>query len=113
MPFWCLSKRRNSFRISLRNYHADSDVARIALYWKRHLDDVQTAEQSLAGLNTKDRNDATFMRRLPTLYLLRCHQDNYIGERLLQYTSEFLASANTVVRWHAESVAAELSGWVK
>ena len=82
------------------------------MYWNRHLEDAQVAQQALSGLFTKDRNDRTFMRRLQILYLLRCNEDQAIGTRLLEYVGEFSRSKKPIVKWHCEFLTSQLSKWV-
>jgi len=92
-------------------YHPDPDVSRVAMYWNRHLEDGQVASQALAGLFTTDRNDRTFMRRLQMLYLLRCHADQAVGSRLLEYVREFSRSKKPIVKWHCEFLENQLAKW--
>jgi hypothetical protein len=94
-------------------YHPDPDVARIAMYWNRHLCDKGTANSALAGLFTKDRNERTFMRRLPMLYLLRCNKEPIVGARVLEYVREFSKLNKPIIRWHCENVEKQLNAWVE
>lgn len=81
------------------------------MYWNRHLEDAQVANQALAGLITKDRNDRTFMRRLQMAYLLRCHPDQAVGSRLLEYVREFSRSRKPIIKWHCEFLESQLAKW--
>jgi hypothetical protein len=93
-------------------YHPDPEVSRVAMYWNRHLEeDGQVANQALAGLFTKDRNDRTFMRRLQIVYLLRCHTEQAVGSRVLEYVKEFSRSKKPIIKWHCEFLTNQLSKW--
>lgn len=94
-------------------YHPDPDVSRVAMYWNRHLEDGQVANQALAGLFTKDRTERTFMRRLQMVYLLRCHPNLAVGSRVLDYVRAFSRSRKPVIKWHCEFLEKQLSGWAE
>ena len=54
-------------------YHPDPEVARIGLYWQRHLEDESVANREMTALFKAGTLDVTFLRRVKTLYLLRCN----------------------------------------
>jgi hypothetical protein len=62
------------------SYHADPEVARIALYWRRHLEDTQAAVQMLAVKPTSDGAAKSLLRQVPMLYLLRCTQNQVVAK---------------------------------
>jgi hypothetical protein len=97
-------------KVDLLCYHADPDVARIGLYWKRHLDDPQYVGLAFGGL-PKGMNDRVFIRRLPMIYLLRCHQETKVGNRLYALL-ESVKSKNSVIKWHRGSIMDQLSRWL-
>ena len=94
-------------------YHADSEVSRVALFWKRHLDDVQTANQALANLRQGSTNDQFILRRFYLVYLLRCSENPEVGKQLIELLSQWSKIRNPVLRWHCKAVSQELEQWVK
>lgn len=97
-------------KVDLLCYHADPDVARIALYWNRHLDDKQSVGQAFQGLQS-GMDDRTFVRRLPMIYLLRCNEDREVGQRLLTLILS-VKSKNSIVKWHTSALTAQLNRWL-
>jgi hypothetical protein len=83
-------------------YHPDPEVARIGLYWQRHLEDEGVANREMTAVVKAGRLDVTFLRRVKTLYLLRCNAR--MATRLAEYLTEFSKSPNSVVRWHCENI---------
>src|SRR5439155_27230742 len=82
--------------------HPDPEVARIGLYWQRHLEDESVATREMSAIVKAGTLDVTFLRRVKTLYLLRCNAR--MATRLAKYLAEFSRSRNSVVRWHCENI---------
>jgi hypothetical protein len=97
-------------KVDLLCYHADPDVARIGLYWKRHLEDQQSVGQAFQGFQS-GMDDRTFVRKLPMIYLLRCHQEQEVGSRLLTLV-ESIKSQNSIVKWHQKALTDQLNRWL-
>src|SRR6266536_3468388 len=87
-------------------YHPDPELARIGLYWQRHLVDDTVANREITNLFKSGTLDITFLRRVKTVYLLRCN--SHVGPRLSEYLAQFSKSRNSVVRWHCEQILNQL-----
>jgi hypothetical protein len=87
-------------------YHPDPEVARIGLYWQRHLEDDSVANREMTALFKSGTLDVTFLRRVKTIYLLRCNP--HLANRVSGYVAQFSKSRNSVVRWHCEQILNEL-----
>jgi hypothetical protein len=87
-------------------YHPDPEVARVGLYWQRHLEDDHVANREITALFKSGRLDVTFLRRVKTVYLLRCN--SRVVTRLSAYLAQFSKSRSSVVRWHCEEILSEL-----
>jgi hypothetical protein len=87
-------------------YHPDPEVARIGLYWQRHLEDESVANREMTALFKAGTRDVTFLRRVKTIYLLRCNAR--VATRLSQYLAQFSKSRNSVVQWHCKQIDLEL-----
>jgi hypothetical protein len=97
-------------KIDILCYHADPDVARVGLYWKRHLENPQSVALAFGGMpSTMD--DKALIRKLPMIYLLRSHRDPSVGNRLYKFL-ESTKSRNSVIRWHRKSLMDQLSRWL-
>ena len=97
-------------KVDLLCYHADPEVARIGLYWRRHLEDQQSVGQAFQGFQ-QGMDDRAFVRKLPMIYLLRCHQDIEVGQRLLTLISS-IKTKNSIVKWHKKILADQLNRWL-
>jgi hypothetical protein len=87
-------------------YHPDIELARIGLYWHRHLEDESVANREVTNLIRSGTLDVTFLRRIKTVYLLRCNSG--VATRLAEYVGQFSKSRNSIVRWHCEQILNEL-----
>lgn len=95
-------------------FHPDPDVARIALYWRRHIEDSQDAMKMLSMSSLDWMEGKLFLRRVPLLYMLRCNQDRAVGQRLKTSLEMcYKVSKHTLVKWHCNNIIQELSMWIK
>lgn len=96
------------------SYYADPEVARIALYWRRHLENVQCATQAMSAKSGRERTTREIIGRVPMLYLLRCTEVRSIAKSLQMYIDKYLKNAtNPTMTWHCQSIRRQLGEWLE
>jgi retron-type reverse transcriptase len=89
----------------------DASVSRLAVHWQCHLQRKSLAQQALARLAQRNASDQSFIWHLPTLYLLRCHENHEIVSALRTEIERFSSAKGARVQWHYRALM-NATGWV-
>lgn len=89
----------------------DPSVSRLAVHWRRYIDDRQYAEAEMSRLRNAPVNDRAFVWQVPKLWVFRCSPDIEIVRRLRDHVALYGRSRSAKVQYHVRMINLQ-TDWV-